>query len=693
MKKLLFEIGTEEIPANFMTGSLAQLKTLAEKKLAERRIPFGSVKVLGTPRRLTFIASDVAETQADSVEEYKGPSAQIAFKDGAPTKAAQGFARGKGVAVEDLEVRDGYIYAVKKITGADVAGLLPELLLDVLKSLSFNRTMRWADHEFRFVRPFHWLVALFGSEVIPLELNGVQSGNVSRGHRFLCHEPVVITDADAYEDAMEKAFVMVDQDKRMETIRQQVIELAHQEGGEAQIPADLLEEVTYLVEWPTAIAGTFEDKFLRLPKECIVTPMRDHQRYFPVLAADGKLLAKFITIRNGGADTQGIVAHGNERVLRARLSDAEFFFDEDRKKPLEGYLEKLKTVVFQEGLGNMNDKTERLMHAVEMLHAGARRCCEKLPVELADLKRAAQLCKCDLVTGMVVEFTELQGVMGRNYALLDGEKPEVAQAIDEHYMPRFAGDVLPQSDMGRLLSLADKADNIVATFSRGQAPTGSQDPFALRRQALGIVNMLIDGEINIPLMGVMASALYLLNVPKEKIKELTVQTTEFVLGRFRNLMLERGIRYDVIDAVMPETLEMDVEVDVFDLFQRAQALNAYVATPEAETLIQASTRVSNLCKKIEKPVEVNQDLFTLDAEKALCAEAEQLATEVAGAIMLQKYGAALIAAAKLAPAINKFFDDVMVMDKDEAVKNNRLALLAQVRKLTCAVGDLGKIVQ
>ncbi|MBQ7318281.1 MAG: glycine--tRNA ligase subunit beta, partial [Phascolarctobacterium sp.] len=502
------------------------LKELAEKKMDELRIPYEAVKVYGTPRRMTFIADGVAEHQADSTIEAKGPSVKIAFKDGEATKAAQGFARGQGVAVEDLEVRGEYVYAVKHLAGQEVEDLLPGLLQDILTSLSFPKTMRWSDHDFRFVRPIRWLVALFGDDVIPVKITGVKSGKYSRGHRFLrpaliegakeveslddakgflekvasavkntvtsavnkTPGVVEIPHAGAYEEVLLDNFVMVDQDARRELIRQQVIELATSEGGHAEIDEDLLEEVNYLVEWPTALCGKFEDKFLALPKECIITPMREHQRYFPVLKADGSLLNKFITVRNGGKEHLEIVAHGNERVLRARLSDAEFFFNEDRKQTLEARLEKLTTVSFQEGLGNMNDKSQRLVKAAEMIAFGLNSKVDK-----AKLARTALLCKTDLVTGMVVEFTELQGVMGREYALLDGEAPEVAKGIFEHYLPRFAGDELPATDIGRIVGIADKLDNIVATFSRGLAPTGSQDPYALRRQALGIINILVDG--------------------------------------------------------------------------------------------------------------------------------------------------------------------------------------------------------
>ena len=567
MKKLLFEIGTEELPANYMPNILKDLKTLSLKKLQDARVPFADVTVLGTPRRLAVLVSGVEETQADSTEEFKGPAVNIAFKDGEPTKAAQGFARGKGVDVKDLVVKDNYIYAVKHIQGRATAELLPHVLQEILTNIPFPNHMRWADFDFRFLRPIRWLVALFGTEVVPVSITDIRSDRYTMGHRFLSNKQIEIPVADDYVKILEENFVIADQDKRREMIRQQITELAREEGGEIEIAADLLEEVNYLVEYPTPLCGKFEDKYLALPEAAIITPMRDHQRYFPVRGKDGRLLNKFIAVRNGGKAFLENVTHGNERVLRARLSDAEFFFNEDRKQKLETYEEKIKTVVFQEGLGNMYDKSQRLEKLVEMIHFG-----QQSRVPLDDLKRAARLSKCDLVTGMVTEFTELQGVMGREYARLDGEKADVCEGIFEQYLPRFAGDILPKTEIGQILSIADKVDNIVATFSRGKAPTGSQDPFALRRQALGIINILLDSQKHMDMAKVVGASILLLKVPMEEVKELATQIIEFIRLRFRNLLLDQKIRYDVIDAVLAE----ERNNDLYDLYLRAQALNEYV---------------------------------------------------------------------------------------------------------------------
>lgn len=714
MEKLLFEIGTEEIPAKFMPGILKQLKELAAAKMQELRIPFEDITVYGTPRRMAFIAEGVAETQADVVVEAKGPSVKIAYVSGAPSKAAQGFARGQGVDVKDLVVRDNYVYAVKHLAGQPVVELLPGLLMDILTSLSFPKTMRWADYEFRFVRPIRWMVALFGDQIIPVEICGVKSGKFSMGHRFMQQSlkaaaesqgllsaalskvgnkvysalagvkgAVEIPSAGDYKKVMYDNFVMVDQDERRALILQQIKDLAAQNGGEAEINEDLLEEVNYLVEWPTALCGKFEEKFLSLPKECIITPMREHQRYFPVLDEDGNLLNKFITVRNGGSEHLDIVTHGNERVLRARLSDAEFFFNEDRAIKLEDRLEKLKTVSFQEGLGNMYDKSERLVKMAEML-----RFAINTPVDEEELRRCALLCKTDLVTGMVIEFTELQGVMGREYALLDGEKPEVATGIFEHYLPRFAGDALPATTIGRIVGIGDKLDNICATFSRGLAPTGSQDPYALRRQALGVINILLDANYHISLAKIIAGTLYLLDIKPEETGKLVPQVMEFFKQRLRNLLMDQGIRYDVIDAVFADKRNDDM----VDLAVRCKALAAYVEAGNAEPLVQVSVRVSNLCKKIEKEVAISGALFKDESENKLHEVVAAVSKEIIPEIVLYDYAAVLKAGEKVIEPVNTFFDNVMVMDEDENVKNNRLAMLEEVRGIVNAVGDLSLLV-
>lgn len=680
-KDLLFEIGTEEIPAHVMPGTLAQLKEHAEQAFKENRLAFDSIRTLGTPRRTALLVKGLAEKQEDVKSENRGPSVKIAFDaDGKPTKAAQGFARGQHVAPEDLVVKDGYVYAEVHEEGQPTAKLLETLLPELVCGLSFPNNMRWGDLDFKFIRPIRWFIALYDKDVIPFELANVKSGRTSRGHRFLSQGDFTIASAADYEKACEENFIIVDQDKRKSMIREQIEEVAKKNGGQAEITEDLLEEVLYLVEYPTALCGKFEEKYLQLPPEAVITPMRDHQRYFPVKDAAGKLLPLFITVRNGGKEYLETVQHGNERVLRARLADAQFFFDEDRKKSLEEHREKLKTVVFQQGLGTMYEKTERLaaladfiadeLHADEKAHKHAH--------------RAALLSKADLVTGMVTEFTELQGIMGREYAKLDGECEKVAIAIDEHYKPRFAGDSQPATTAGRIVSTADKIDTIVGTFSLGKIPTGSQDPFALRRQALGLVNMMMEAKYHLSLSALVNKSMDLYGITDEAARNKMQQdVADFMRLRLKNVL--ESVRYDVLDAVLD-----DVD-DLYAVAQRANAVEAFVAREDAEKNIQAFVRVGNLAKKAEQD-NVDAALFQNDEERALYAAYEQAGKNAAEKLQAEDYAGALDAFTQLSQPIDAFFDGVMVMDKDEAIRNNRLGLLKGIDTLVKRVADFSKIV-
>lgn len=682
-KDLLLEIGTEEVPAHFMPGILAQLKEKATAKFQEMRLDFDEVTTLGTPRRTALLVKNLAETQQGASSEYKGPSTAIAFdKDGNPTKAAIGFARGKKVDVADLVVKDGYVYAVSSEEGKQTVELLPTLLKELVEGLNFPKNMRWGDLDFRFVRPLRWLVALYDEEVIDFTVANVTSGRVSRGHRFLSEGDFTINKASDYEQACKDAFIIVDQEKRRDIIKAQIEEIAKAHNGHAEITEDLLEEVIYLVEYPTALCGTFEDKYLKLPKEAVMTPMRDHQRYFPVLDDNNNLLPLFITVRNGGDYCLDKVQHGNERVLRARLADAQFFFDEDRKHSLYDYVEKLKTVVFQEGLGTIYDEANRLAE----LSAFIGEKVNATEDEIKTTKRAAILAKADLVSAMVCEFTELQGIMGREYALLDGEGQEVATAIYEHYMPRFAGDAEPASVAGRLVSLADKMDNIVATFSRGLVPTGSQDPFALRRQALGIVHTIIEANYTISISEIADKAMDLLNITdSEKRAEIQKNVAEFFTLRLKNVLSDNDVRYDIIDAVLENADE------VAGTYAKACVTAQEIASGVLNDAIQAFVRVGNISKKAENNV-INEALFTLDEEKALYNIYVAVAKDVETALNNKDYKTAIDKMQELTAPINNFFDNVMVMDKDEQIKNNRLALLKNIDTLIKSIADFGKIV-
>lgn len=680
-KDLLFEIGAEEIPAGFMPNILGQLKQLAETKLNDAHLPFESIATYGTPRRLALIVKGLADTSAEISERHKGPSASIAYDaDGNATKAAIGFARGKGLDVADLVVEDGYIYAETKTAGVPAKDIVSEMLPQLITGLNFPKSMHWGNLDAKFVRPVRWLVALLDEEVIPVEFATVKSGNVTRGHRFLGADEITIKNAASYVDTLKENFVMVDQDARRELISKQLHDIAASKNASIVWDDDLLEEINYLVEWPTALCGGFEESYLALPDAAIITPMKDHQRYFPLVDQDGKLLPMFLTVRNGSDHSIEVVQAGNERVLRARLDDAKFFFNEDRKKPLIDRQDGLTKIVFQEGLGNLADKTERLLKLGRVFGEE----CGLHEDAAVVLERATELAKTDLTTGMVTEFTELQGVMGKEYALLDGESPEVAEAIFEQYLPRFAGDVLPQTEAGKVLSIIDKVDNIVATFSRGLIPTGSQDPYALRRQTIGILNILLGSEWNISLRPIFKASMELLNVPAEKQDELLGQVEEFFTLRLKNIFLDREVPHHVIDLLLSNN-----ELSVADAEGLVNALLANRIDENVE-LVQAYTRMYNLVKDVEY-TGVNSDLLKEDAEKALFEAASKSSEASLAAWEANDYDVVVAVPATLVPAINKFFEDVMVMDKDEAIKANRLQLVRLAYSVMAIIGDISAL--
>jgi len=680
-KDLLFEIGAEEIPAGFMPNILGQLKQLAETKLNDAHLPFESIATYGTPRRLALIVKGLADTSAEISERHKGPSASIAYDaDGNATKAAIGFARGKGLDVADLVVEDGYIYAETKTAGVPAKDIVTDMLPQLITGLNFPKSMHWGNLDAKFVRPVRWLVALLDEEVIPVEFATVKSGNVTRGHRFLGADEITIKNAASYVETLKENFVMVDQDARRELISKQLHDIAASKNASIVWDDDLLEEINYLVEWPTALCGGFEESYLALPDAAIITPMKDHQRYFPLVDQEGKLLPMFLTVRNGSDHSIEVVQAGNERVLRARLDDAKFFFNEDRKKPLIDRQDGLTKIVFQEGLGNLADKTERLLKLGRVFGEE----CGLYEDAAVVLERATELAKTDLTTGMVTEFTELQGVMGKEYALLDGESPEVAEAIFEQYLPRFAGDVLPQTEAGKVLSIIDKVDNIVATFSRGLIPTGSQDPYALRRQTIGILNILLGSDWNISLRPIFKASMELLNVAADKQEELLSQVEEFFTLRLKNIFLDREVPHHVIDLLLSNN-----ELSVADAEGLVNALLANRIDENVE-LVQAYTRMYNLVKDVEY-TGVNSDLLKEDAEKALFEAASKASEASLAAWEANDYTAVVAVPATLVPAINKFFEDVMVMDKDEAIKANRLQLVRLAYSVMAIIGDISAL--
>lgn len=673
-----------------MEATLSQLKKITEEKLAEERLVFKEVSTYGTPRRLALYVTGLEEKQEDLVEEVKGPSQRVAFdEEGRPTKAAKGFARSQGVAVEELVVKEtrggAYVYAIKKKEGIPTIQVLPSLLPQLIRGLSFPKPMRWGNGEMRFARPIRWLVALYGEEVVGFSLAGLVADRLTRGHRFLCPEPIVLKQPADYFSELEKGFVIVDQNRRRQMIWEQVQNLAEEIGGRVEPDEELLEEVTYLVEYPTALVGSFAEEYLQLPEEVLITPMREHQRYFPVRDREGRLLNRFITVRNGTSDHLEIVREGNEKVLRARLADAKFFYQEDLKYRLADKVEKLKEIVFQERLGTVWDKVERLKPLTRYLITVLGMDAGLIPAA----ERAAYLCKADLVTNMVYEFPELQGIMGYYYARHDGEEDRVSMAIREHYLPRFAGDVLPQSPLGMVLSIADRIDSIVGCFAVGIQPTGSQDPYALRRQALGICNIILERGLEFSLHQLIRQA-YGLYRDKTELEfseaEVVEQVGSFFRQRLENILEEKGIRYDVVKAVVSAQWD-----DLYDAYLRAVAVQEFRQDPGFEELLTAFNRAGNLAGKAEVG-SVNPELFEEKVEMELYDAFARVKERGEPLLNGRSYAAALKEIASLREPIDNFFNGVMVMVEDARLRNNRLALLKQITDYILRIADLSQIV-
>ncbi|MBY9076921.1 glycine--tRNA ligase subunit beta [Paenibacillus sp. HN-1] len=686
-KDLLFEIGLEEIPARFIRAAMEQLKERTEKWLESSRIEHGEVQAFATPRRLAVLVKDASERQADVSEEVKGPSRKIALgEDGAWSKAALGFARSQGVSPDDFIFKElggvEYIYATKNSKGVESASLLAEGLTGIVHAMTFPKNMRWGAYDFKFVRPIRWLVALFGSAVIDFEIAGVKTGNVSRGHRFLGQE-TVIQQPSQYVEALRGQYVLADVKERESLILEQINRLAGEKDWTIAIKEDLLEEVLFLVETPTVLFGTFDPSFLNIPQEVLITSMREHQRYFPVLDKDGKLLPYFVTVRNGNAEHLETIAKGNEKVLRARLSDAKFFYEEDQKLKIEDALAKLENIVYHEELGSVADKVRRIRQIADALAAklGA--------AERAKVSRAADICKFDLVTQMVYEFPELQGTMGEDYARLAGEDEQVAKAVFEHYQPRFAGDVIPSTEAGSIVSIADKIDTIVGCFSIGIIPTGSQDPYALRRQTAGIVQIVLERKLPIGLNDIFDIAIQVHEISRNlKLSEgdLRITLYEFFGLRVKRL-LEGSVRYDVIDAVMAAGYN-----NVVSVVSRSQALADTVASQENfKNTVDSFTRVGNLASKAGEAA-LDPALFSEAAESALYDAWQSIHLPYVKALDSGDMTLALSLLSGMSNAITVFFDSVMVMAEDEVVRGNRLALLAGIDGDMKSFADFGKLV-
>ncbi|OBR63083.1 glycine--tRNA ligase subunit beta [Paenibacillus oryzae] len=683
-KDLLLEIGLEEVPARFVRGAIDQLKDKTEKWLQESRISFQAVKAYATPRRLAVLVQGVAEKQEDSNEEAKGPSRKIAQDEaGNWSKAALGFARSQGVDPESFYFQElggvEYVYARKSSIGQETSSLLAEGLQSIITGMSFPKNMRWGSYELRFVRPIRWLVALFGQDVIPFEITGVTTDRVSRGHRFLGKD-AVIAEPSLYEASLREQQVIVDIEERKALILKQIDELKTQKGWQIAIKDDLLEEVLFLVEYPSALFGSFDPSFLNIPQEVLITSMREHQRYFPVLDDQGKLLPFFVTVRNGDTRSIETVAKGNEKVLRARLSDAKFFYEEDHKLTIQHALSKLESIVYHEELGTVAEKARRVANT-----ANAIAKTLKLDGELAaDVSRAAEICKFDLVSQMVYEFPELQGIMGEDYARKLGEREAVAKAVNEHYQPRFSGDAVPSGTVGAIVSLADKIDTITGCFSIGIIPTGSQDPYALRRQAAGIVAILLASPFKLKLDELfgLSLAVHEQRGLKRSAADVRKELNDFFALRVKNWLSEQGNRYDVIDAVMATGFN-----DLALTANRAAAVGKAAAGDgkgEFKLVVEAFSRVSNLAAKSEGG-EVNVSLFAEPAEAALYDAWVNGREAFHEAFRNRDIDKAIELLSQLKPAIHAYFDSVMVMAPDEAVRANRLATLKGI------AGDIGLI--
>ena len=684
-KDYLFEIGTEEMPAHVVTRSVNQLADRTRKFLKENGLSFKDIKTFSTPRRLTILVEDLAEKQEDIDEVKKGPAKKIAQDaDGNWTKAAQGFARGQGVSVDDIYFEElkgtEYAYVHIQKEGKKASDILLGMS-DIIKAMTFPTKMRWDSNDFEFVRPIHWLVSLYGNDVIPVKILDITAGRKTEGHRFL-GDSVVLANADDYEDALKNQFVIVDAKERKDMIVHQINDLVAKNNWQVKEDKNLLEEVTNLVEYPTVFAGSFDEKYLQIPDEVLITSMKDNQRYFEVYDEDGKLINYFIAVRNGNKDYLDNVISGNEKVLVARLDDAQFFYDEDRKYPLSHFVDKMKNVSFHDKIGSMAEKMERVQIIGNYL---AKRWNLDENV-VSDFDRASELYKFDLVTQMVGEFAELQGVMGMHYARLAGENEEVAVAIKEHYMPATAEGQLPETTVGSLLSIADKLDTIITFFGAGMIPTSSNDPYALRRYAYGIVRILLNQKWSLPFNAVLPEIVDLINgktpakLPKagEEDEEIAL----FIRDRIKQYLQKNNFKYDIIDAVLASSQQ-----DPSQILAAANVLQLHHDDEEFKPVVESLTRIDNILKKAKfnGQVEVNEELFDDNSEKELFAgvqnlqEIEELADLYQGFVQLQ-------------PVIDQYFETNMIMAKDENVKNNRLAQLSKVSEMADRLGDLSKLV-
>lgn len=684
--ELLFEIGTEEIPAGFLSKAVGDMEDIISKTLAEKMIPFSGIKCMATPRRLVLYIADVADRQEDQVIEKMGPAKKTAFDEsGSPTRAALGFAKSQGMEVSQLETivtdKGEYLGARRTIAGKQTAALMPEILTNFLQAIPFKKSMRWANYDLRFARPLHWILALYADNIVPLKIEDIESANTSCGHRFMSPDPFTVSGFDDYLNKARQNYVIADQAERKKLILEEAQKAAAEVGGKLFYTQDLLDTVSYIVEYPVIVRGSFDQEYLNIPKEVLTTTMISHQKYFPVVNDEGKLLPYFIAVSNTKARDLAVVARGNERVLRARLADAAFFFEEDRKVPLDNRVESLKKVVFHTLLGTSHQKVLRFRKLAVKIAQHVKPAVKK------NVERAALLAKADLESLMVGEFSELQGIMGREYAILAGENPIIAGAIYEHYLPVVAGGDLPQSDEGAIVGIADKIDTIVGFFGVGLPPTGTADPYALRRQSLGVINIILDKGYLLTLDFLIDESIKLFkDTLKKPAAEIKKEILGFFQGRLQNQLIAQGLAYDTVEAVLTVGIN-----DVVAALKKIRALQAFRQNPEFEPVSTAFKRVDNILKDFHDG-EIDMGLLKDDAEINLFSVFENIKARVEKGIAENDFNFALSELARLRPPVDAFFDGVMVMDKDEKIRRNRLSLLANVSALFHKIADFSKIV-
>lgn len=686
-KNLLFEIGLEEMPAHVVVPSMKQLEEKTRRFLDKNRLEFEEIQAFSTPRRLAIHVKNLAEQQEDMEEEVKGPAKKIALDaEGNWSKAAQGFVRGQGLTTDDITFKElkgvEYVYVVKHTAGKQAVDVLTGLK-DVITSLTFPVTMHWSKYDFEYIRPIHWIVALLDEEIVPFEILDVKTGRHSRGHRFLGEE-VSFAHADEYVEKLREQAVLADASEREALITEQIGKIAADNDWTIELDKDLLEEVNNLVEYPTAFVGNFDEKYLSVPEEVLVTSMKEHQRYFDVRNAKGKLLPHFISVRNGNTVKIENVIKGNEKVLIARLEDAEFFYNEDQKLTIEACVNKLKNVTFHEKIGSIYEKMQRVEEEAQIIGENVGLSTE----ELADLKRASEIYKFDLVTNMVGEFPELQGIMGEKYALLQGENEVVAQAIREHYMPISSDGELPASNVGAVLAIADKLDSVLSFFAAELRPSGSNDPYALRRQMYGIVRILADKGWYFPFVGLQRMIEAKINADQERygilLNDEEGAVLDFLRARLRQFFSGKELRHDVIEAVINAQ-----QSDVHRLFETADMLKEHIEDADFKESIEALTRVINLAKKAEnKELAVDPALFENEAEKALYEATAELEEKFADQTVEENYRSLV----SLRPLIEAYFEETMVMVEDEAIRTNRLIQLGKISQMAQAVASLEALI-